>query len=165
MFLKTGIKRLFSYNLRGKIWDIYQRIAKYNLGRKIKSTGYIYLPRSKYHEYEGHLKLISCLKYSVVNSAPRIGKYINKIRFYNQCPTIRVDDTNMSEIEKTLYVQSVINVTPIFQIEIETWGADIIPRTVNDGFYICSFSVRSEEYMCNTKYEFVYDSHFKPLYQ
>ena len=74
------------------------KITKDNFGRKRKSTGYIYLPGSKYRESEGYLNLSSCLQDTVITSAPRIGKYINKIKLYNQCPTRRVKDTNMSEI-------------------------------------------------------------------
>ena len=61
----------------------------------------------------------------------------------------------MSEIENTLCVRSVMNLTPVW----------IILRKVNDGVYICSCSARSGEYWCKAKHEFVYDSHFKTLHQ
>ena len=54
-----------------------------------------------------------------------------------------------------------MNVTLVLNIERELWGACSTLRKVNYGVYICSCSVRSEEYMCMKKYAFVYDSHFK----
>ena len=71
----------------------------------------------------------------------------------------------MIEIENTLCEISVVNVTPVFQIEIELWCAASILRTVNNGVYICTRSVRSDEYMCNTKYLVAYNSKFKPLHK
>ena len=38
-------------------------------------------------------------------------------------------------------------------------------RRVNDGVFICTCNVKSDEYNCWTKHTFVYDSHFKPLHQ
>ena len=64
--------------------DIDRKIARDNFGKKRKSTGFIYLPRSTFLEAEGHLKSRSYLKDSVVNSDPRIGKYINKLELYRQ---------------------------------------------------------------------------------
>ena len=74
-----------------------------------------------------------------------IRKYINKLELNNQCPHIRVKDKNMSEIEDNLYVRSVMNMTPVFQIKRELRGSTIILRNVNDGMYTCSSSVRYEE--------------------
>ena len=59
----------------------------------------------------------------------------------------------------------VMNVTPVFQIEIEPCCAASILRPVDAWVYICSCSVISWEYLCKKKYAFVYDSHFKPLHQ
>ena len=56
-----------------KIWDRYRKISRDSLGNK-KSTGYIYLPGSKFREAEVHLAARSYLKDTVINSAPRIGK-------------------------------------------------------------------------------------------
>ena len=78
--------------------DRYWKIARDNFGINRKSTGYIYLPGSKYREDEGHLKLGSCLQDSVINYAPRIGKYINKHEFYIQFPPRRVKDTKVTEV-------------------------------------------------------------------
>ena len=80
------------------MWDRYRIIIKHNFGIKRKSTGYIYLSGSKYREAEIHLEIRSCLQEAVINSDPRIGKYINKLELYNQFPPRRVKDTNMSEI-------------------------------------------------------------------
>ena len=65
------------------MWERDWRIKKDNFERKIKSTGYTYFPGSKYREAEGHLKLRSCLQDSVINYAPRIGKFTNKLELYN----------------------------------------------------------------------------------
>ena len=65
------------------------------------------------------MHLISCLQDTVINSAPMIVNYMNKIQLYYQCPPRRVKDINMSYIENTLCVRSVMNVTPVFQIERE----------------------------------------------
>ena len=83
-----------------------------------KSTGSIYLPGSKYCKDEGLLKLISCLQDAVVNSAPKIAKCINKPELYKQFPPRKVKDTNMSDMENTLFVIIIINVNPVFQVEI-----------------------------------------------
>ena len=40
------------------MWDRDQKITNYNIGKRLKSTGYFYLLGSKYREAEGHLKLI-----------------------------------------------------------------------------------------------------------
>ena len=62
-------------------------------------------------------------------------------------------------------MRSVMHATPVFQIEREPRGAAIMLRTVKGILYICSCSVISDEYMCNKKHAFVYDSNFKPLHQ
>ena len=67
-----------------QFWDRDRKTARENFGRKRKSTGFIYLPGSKLCEAEGHLMMRSCLQYAVINSAPRIGKYINKLELYRQ---------------------------------------------------------------------------------
>ena len=58
-----------------------------------------------------------------------------------------------------------MRVTPVSGIERETWGAASIPRIVNDGVYICTCSVRYDEYKCMKKHAFVFDSNFKPLHK
>ena len=58
-----------------------------------------------------------------------------------------------------------MNATPLFYIEREPWSVASILKKVNNGVYICTRSVRSDEYMCNTKHVFLYDSHFKLLHR
>ena len=62
-----------------EIWDRDRKISRENFGRNIKSTRFIYLPGSKFHEAEGHLSMRSFLKDDVINSALRIGKYIKNL--------------------------------------------------------------------------------------
>ena len=95
-----------------------RKIARNNFGRKRKSTGFIYLPGSKFREAEDHLTMRSCLQDAVINSAPGIRKYTNKLELYRQRPPRRVKDTNISEIENTSCVRSVMKVTPVSGIEI-----------------------------------------------
>ena len=80
------------------MWDRYRKITGDNFGRKINSTRFIYLPGSKFCEDKGHLEMISCLQDAAINSVPMIGKYINKLELYRQCPPRRVKYTKMSEI-------------------------------------------------------------------
>ena len=58
-----------------------------------------------------------------------------------------------------------MTVTPLFNIEREDWGASSILGKFDDGFYICIYSVRSDEYKIQTKCDFLNDSHFKLLHQ
>ena len=79
---KYILQRRIRYTYGGdpiqKMWDRYRKISGDNLGRKIKSTGFIYLPGSKFLEAEGNLSMRSCLQDAVIYSAPRIVKYIKK---------------------------------------------------------------------------------------
>ena len=81
---------------------------------------------------------------AVINYAPRIVKYINKLEFYRQCPTRGVKDRKITEIENTSCVRSVMKVNPVIRIERDSWVASSIRRRVNDGVYICTCSVRSD---------------------
>ena len=148
-----------------EMWDRDRKIARDHFGRKRKSTGFIYLPGSKFREAEGHLSMRSCLQDAVINSSPRIGKHINKIELYRQCPHRRVKDTKISEKENTSCVRNVMRVTTVYGIETEPWGAASMTKKVNYGVYICTCNVKYNELMCWKKHEFVYDSHFKPLHQ
>ena len=76
-----------------QMWDRDGKIAREKFGRKIKPTGFIYLTGSKFREAEGNLMMRSCLQDAFINSAPRIGKYINKLEFYIQCTPRRVKYT------------------------------------------------------------------------
>ena len=83
----------------------------------MKPTGYIYLPGTQYREAEGHLKLRPFLHDAVINYDPRIGKYINKHDLYRQCSPRRVKDTNMNDIENSLFVRNVMIVIPVLNME------------------------------------------------
>ena len=99
-----------------KMWDRDRKIAREKFGKKRKSTGFIYIPGPKFREAEGHLSMRSRLQDAVINSAPRIGKYIDKHEFYRQCPPRRVKDTNIYKIENTSCVRNCMKVTPVFGI-------------------------------------------------
>ena len=58
----------------------------------------------------------------------------------------------MNEIENTSCVRSIKKVTPVIRIEIEYLGAASVIRRFNDGVCICTYSVRSDEYICKTKH-------------
>ena len=77
------------------MFDRDRKMAKYNFGRKRKSTGCIYLPWSYFQEAEGHLSMRSCLKDAVINSDPKIGKFIDKQELYRKCFPRRVTDLNI----------------------------------------------------------------------
>ena len=62
-----------------EMWNRDRKIARENFGRKRKPAEFIFLPGEKCREAEGHLSMGPCLKYAVINSAPRIGKYINNM--------------------------------------------------------------------------------------
>ena len=100
-----------------KMWDRDSKIVRDNFGRKRKPTGFIYFPGSKVREAEGHLTMRLRLLNTVINSAPMIGKYINKLIFNRQCPTRRVKDIKFSDIENTSSVRSVMRVTPVTGIQ------------------------------------------------
>ena len=55
------------------------KMARQSFGRNRKLTGCIFLPGSGFREAEGNLKMRSCLQDAVINSAPIIGKFINKL--------------------------------------------------------------------------------------
>ena len=68
------------------MFDRDRKEATHNFGKKIKATGCIFLPGSGFREAEGNLKMRSCLQDALINYAPRIGKFINKLELYRQCP-------------------------------------------------------------------------------
>ena len=98
------------------MWDRDRKIARVNSSRKIKSTGFNYLLGSKIGEAEGHLTMWSCLQDVVISSAPRIGKYINKLEFYRQFPPRTVKDSKIYEIENNSCMRSVMKVNPVSRI-------------------------------------------------
>ena len=72
------------YDLIQSMLDRYFRVARQNFGRKRKPTGCIFLSGSGFREAEGNSKMRSCLQDAVINSAPRIGNFINKQELYRQ---------------------------------------------------------------------------------
>ena len=66
------------FNPLQAMFDRDRKVAKENFCRKRKGTGCIYITGSGFREAEGHLPMRSCLQDAVINSAPKIGKIINK---------------------------------------------------------------------------------------
>ena len=128
-----------------ELWVRDRKIARGNFGNKIKSTVFIYFPGSEFRKAEGRLSMKSCLQYSVIDYAPRIGKYIDKQELYRQCPPIKLKDTNISQIENTSCVINFMKVTPVSLIEIETWGSACILIIFNNVVFICTCNVKSDE--------------------
>ena len=58
--LQRGNRYTFGLDRLQEMWDSDEKIAREHFGRKIKSTGFIYLPGSKLREAEGHLMMGSC---------------------------------------------------------------------------------------------------------
>ena len=129
-----------------EILDRDMKVVRQKFGRKRKPTGFIFLPGSGFREAEGNLKMRSCLQDAVIDSAPRIGKFINKQELYRQFPPRRVKDSHISEIEDSECVRNVMNITPVSGIEEVKWGAASILKTVNDGVYICVCNVHNVKY-------------------
>ena len=78
-------RRLIKYSCCDPLQSMLDRdtkVARQNFGRKIKPTGCIFIPGSGFREAEGNLKMRSCLQDTVINSAPRIGKFIDKQELY-----------------------------------------------------------------------------------
>ena len=72
---------------------------KYSV-RKRKSTGYILITSSPYHDAEGSPHFRSCLHDDIVNSAPRIGERIDQSELYRQCSPRRAKGTEIEQMEK-----------------------------------------------------------------
>ena len=130
-----------------ELWDRDRKTARDKFGKKRKSTGF-FLPGSEFHEAEGHLSMRSCLQDAVINSAPRIGKYIYNQELYRHSPPRKLKHTNISEIENTSCVRNVMKMTPVSVIETEPWGVAFIIIIVNDGVFICTCNIKSDEYNC-----------------
>ena len=56
-FYKNRKSREFGYSSRGQMWYRYMIERKIHFGRRRKSTGYIYLPKSRYCEAVDYLNL------------------------------------------------------------------------------------------------------------
>ena len=88
------------YDLIQSMLDRYFKVARQNFGRKRKPTGCIFLSGSGLRDTEGNSNMRSCLQDAAINSAPRIGKFINKEELYRHCPPRRVNNSHISEKEK-----------------------------------------------------------------
>ena len=94
-------RRFIKYSCCDPLQEMLNRdtkVARHNFGRKRKPTGCIFLPGSGFREAEGNLKMRSCLQDAVINSASSIGKFINKLELYRQCPPRIVKNSHISEI-------------------------------------------------------------------
>ena len=72
------------------MWDRDNKITREKFDRNRKSTKFINLSSSKFCNAGGHLMMRSCLKDSIIESAPRFGKFIKKLEIYRQFPPRRV---------------------------------------------------------------------------
>ena len=80
-FLQRGKRYISGCDPLQEMWNRDKKITGDDFGRK-KPTEFIYLLGSRFREDEFHLMMKSCLQYAVINSSPRIGKYINKLVLY-----------------------------------------------------------------------------------
>ena len=82
--LQRRMKKSSFGDLLQAMFDRDRKMANNNFGRKRKTAGCIYLTGSDFCEAEGHLSMRSCLQDAVINSDPRIEKYINKQELQRQ---------------------------------------------------------------------------------
>ena len=94
-----------------------------------------------------------CLNDAVVNSTPRIGKYINKFELYRQCLLRRAKNIRMNEIENASCVSIVLNTFNVLKRERYKLGSNRILGKVYYGLYICTWTVTNNK----ENYKFVYD--------
>ena len=109
--------------------------------------------------------MISYLSDAFISSAPRIGKYINRMEFYRQYPPRRVKNIKITEIENTSRVRSVASFTPVIIFKRYDWNAYSILSRYKYGVYICTCLVRSNYYMYKTNMHFLIIGYFNPLHQ
>ena len=69
-------------------------------------------------------------------------------------------DTTIEELEKCECVSSVMNNSPVLNIEREQMGTLEILLKINDGVYVCICSVYSKVLKVFTEHAFVYDIYF-----
>ena len=69
-------------------------------------------------------------------------------------------NTEIEELEKCECVSSVITIAPVFNIEREKMGPLIILMRIDDGVYVCNFTVYSDALKQHTQHALVYDSNF-----
>ena len=66
----------------------------------------------------------------------------------------------MIELENFECVSSIMTIVPVLNIDIEKIGAMGIPLIIDDGVYVCIYTVYSYVFKEVTQHEFFYDSHF-----
>ena len=101
----------------------------------------MYLKGSLYNDAEGYSQLRSCLHDEIINSPPIIGRKIDKLEFYRQCPPRRVKGTHMEELEKFECVSSVMTIAHVLNIDREKIGVMGIFLVIDDGVYVCICNV------------------------
>ena len=69
------------------------RMCRTYSGNKWKSTGYVLITGSIYHDAKGSPQHRSCLHDAIINAAPIIGGEIDQSELYIQCSPRRVKDT------------------------------------------------------------------------
>ena len=120
----------------------------------------MYLKGSPYRDAEGPSQLRSCLHDEIINDAARIGKQIDKLKFYVQYTPRRVKETKIKELEKWECVSSVMNIAPVLTIEREKNGTMGIVPKIDDGVYVWICTIYTENLKQFTQNAFVYDIHF-----
>ena len=83
-FLQRRTRCIYFGDPLHELWYIDRKISRDKFFRRRKPTGFIYLPGSKLLEAEVHLLMRSCIQDAVYNSAPSVGKYINKLDLYRR---------------------------------------------------------------------------------
>ena len=78
-------------------------------------------------------KIRSYIHNAIINAAPRIGKKIEELELYRQCPNRIVKDTHMIELEICEFVSYVITIAPVLNIDREKMGAMRILLIIYDG--------------------------------
>ena len=69
-----------------------------------------------------------CLHYSFMDTAPRLGEYIDKSGLYRQCQQKLDKDTHIKEIEISDFVKMSVIIPPVMEIERQKWVTFIIPK-------------------------------------
>ena len=130
-------------------------------GRKLKETGNVLITGSPYRDTEGSPQQRLCLDDDIVNAAPIIGGKMDQSELYRKCSPRRVTDKTIEELEKYECVSSVMTIEPVLLTERKPMGPLGILLRINDGVYVCIYSVYSKEVLKEfTEHAFVYNSYF-----
>ena len=74
---------------------------------------------------------------------PRESFFFEKLKLYIQCPSRRVKDTHMTELEKCGFVSYIITISPVLNIDREKMGAMGVLLVIDDVVYVCICTVYS----------------------